>query len=283
MSGVAATFAKQPVQRLKWITQTTEGTATRSYVSVMQETWARQGMRGFFSGSMAAIYRNVPHSTLTYTIYPHAETLTLGLQGALFRKHDRENKATFWTRFWAGWGTLFVATVFTHPLDTLRVRMSVHIDSAKAGALKSAHAMYQKEGISSFYYGFLPTLVGAGPRGAFGFGIFETLKPICRQNEYLQSRPTLSKFLCGYLAGVVSEFFIYPLDTIRRRQQALGDKSKIARSGIGSALFSIARSEGFLGLFKGLPLNLIKNPVATAVSFAVNDLVKEGLGHSSGT
>ncbi len=32
-------------------------------------------------------------------------------------------------------------------------------------------------------------------------------------------------------------------------------------------------------MFKGLSLNLIKNPVATAVSFAVNDLVKDLMGY----
>ena len=30
---------------------------------------------------------------------------------------------------------------------------------------------------------------------------------------------TITQFLCGYLAGAASEFFIYPLDTVRRRQQ----------------------------------------------------------------
>ena len=39
------------------------------------------------------------------------------------------------------------------------------------------------------YRGFWPTLVGAGPRGAIGFGIFETLKPLTKQNELLRDRP----------------------------------------------------------------------------------------------
>lgn len=33
-----------------------------------------------------------------------------------------------------------------------------------------------QEGFGSFYRGFGATLIGAGPRGAVGFGVFETLK-----------------------------------------------------------------------------------------------------------
>ena len=39
----------------------------------------------------------------------------------------------------------------------------------------------------------------------------------------------------------------------------------------------ILEREGVRGLYKGIAVNLIKSPVATAVSFAVNDSVKEAL------
>ena len=91
--------------------------------------------------------------------------------------------------------------------------------------------------------------------------------------------PAVSKFLCGYAAGLLSEFFIYPLDTIRRRQQALGSASSISGSGVVGSLRLILRTEGVRGMFRGIALNLFKNPVATAVSFAVNDFVKEAVGY----
>ena len=42
-----------------------------------------------------------------------------------------------------------------------------------------------------------------------------------------------------------------------------------------AAIHSVFRTEGVRGMYKGLLLNLIKNPIATAVSFAVNDLIKD--------
>ena len=70
--------------------------------------------------------------------------------------------------------------------------------------------------------GFSATLLGAGPRGALGFGIFETLKPIVADakratadapglalaGQWLEQNGWAGKFLCGYWAGFLSEFFI---------------------------------------------------------------------------
>jgi solute carrier family 25 protein 42 len=125
-SGFAATFAKQPIQRIKWIRQVHEGPAI-PYRNIFRDTYANIGLRGFFNGSMAAIYRNVPHSTLAYTIYPKAETLVFRLQKWLGQDEpdSASRKRNFTTRFGAGYITLFGATLITHPLDTLRVRLSV--------------------------------------------------------------------------------------------------------------------------------------------------------------
>ena len=81
--------------------------------------------------------------------------------------------------------------------------------------------------------------------------------------------PTTQKLLFGYVAGLCAETAIYPLDTVRRRQQAFGAGSPLGKHNVVSALMFVFRSEGFMGLFKGLSLNLFKNPIATAVSFCL--------------
>mmetsp|Transcript_88283 Transcript_88283/g.252508 ORF Transcript_88283/g.252508 Transcript_88283/m.252508 type:complete len:361 (+) Transcript_88283:430-1512(+) len=334
VSGAAATFAKQPIQRMKWIRQVNEK-ASVPYRTIISDTLAKRGVIGLFSGSMAGIYRNVPHSAIVYTVFPHCDNFVAKITG-------ENSKKSFWTRFWAGYITLFLTTAITHPLDTLRVRLSVHTDSARyrfvqgrhhtkstrlvvsvwpvwppvgpvcylrfligystsaarsrasdttrlnalsphapnrMGFFGSAKHLFNTEGLTAYYRGFAATLVGAGPRGALGFGIFETLKPACKQIEVLRDNPAMSKFLCGYLAGAASEFFIYPLDTVRRRQQALGKNTCLSSKSVTKALVHIYTTEGLKGMYKGIMLNLFKNPMATAVSFAVNDLVKEALGY----
>jgi hypothetical protein len=96
----------------------------------------------------------------------------------------------------------------------------VHAHAAKDGAFKTGRAMFAAEGPKAFYRGFVATLLVAGPRGALGFGVFETLKPyVDIPGGPMEKHKHIATFFCGYLAGLVSEFFTYPLDTVRRRQQ----------------------------------------------------------------
>ena len=249
VSGFIATFAKQPLQRIKWIRQVDAGVPV-PYVEVLRKTVQVDGPLGLFRGSVAGVMRNVPHSTLVYTAYPHFEGFVLKRQQTWQEAlpHEEQSslslqKPAFSTRFWAGYATLFTAPLVTHPLDTLRVRISVmHGEqSSTAAVIKS---VIDTGGIRALYQGFGATLIGAGPRGALGFGVFETLKDLsercesigracvplvtgtysrvhalhpttCRHGIMAQST-TARKLVFGYVAGIVAETAIYPLDTVRR-------------------------------------------------------------------
>ena len=221
VSGFAATFAKQPIQRLKWIRQVDSG-AIVPYNELLRRTIAEDGFVGLFRGSVAGIMRNVPHSALVYTIYPQMEQVVLTWQqrqqvatappqrqqqtgasgasssgeagpsqtaaSAVDGSSEPAAKVEFMTRFWAGYATLFFATLITHPLDTLRVRLSVtHGEAASTPAM--IKAVVDTGGLRALYQGFGATLVGAGPRGALGFGVFETLKDGAHTDTPTPQRP----------------------------------------------------------------------------------------------
>jgi solute carrier family 25 thiamine pyrophosphate transporter 19 len=77
----------------------------------------------------------------------------------------------------------------------------------------------------------------------------------------------------GVIASVMSKTAIFPLDLVRKRIQLqgptsgryiYGDRTEY-KSALG-ALRTIVRAEGFRGLFKGLPISLIKAAPASAVT-----------------
>lgn len=67
ISGAVATLARQPIQRLKWIRQVGPIEPV-PYSVVLQRTLQEGGVLGLFRGSTAGIFRNIPHSSIVYTM-----------------------------------------------------------------------------------------------------------------------------------------------------------------------------------------------------------------------
>jgi solute carrier family 25 protein 42 len=111
------------------------------------------------------------------------------------------------------------------------------------------------------------------------FATFETLKSHVHTArglapEQLLDAPT--RLVCGGIAGLVAQSATYPLDIVRRRLQVHGSATGVARGSTWAMLKHIFQSEGLAaGLYKGLSMNWIKGPIAVAVSFTVNDMLKQ--------
>ena len=80
------------------------------------------------------------------------------------------------------------------------------------------------------------------------------------------------RFATGAIAGIVAQATTYPLDVVRRRMQVDPERYPSMTSTLGRVL----REEGFIkGLYKGLSMNLIKGPIAVAISLNANDHIKK--------
>lgn len=113
------------------------------------------------------------------------------------------------------------------------------------------------------------------PNHQINFAAYENLRRHFLDEEGECS--TLSKLSCGALAGSISQTLTYPLDVLRRRMQVAGMKnSKLGysdRSAI-DAIRNIIRSDGILGLYRGLWPNLLKVAPSIGTSFLVYETVQ---------
>ena len=79
------------------------------------------------------------------------------------------------------------------------------------------------------------------------------------------AKPSQARTLAaGALAGLAGQSVTYPLDVARRRMQVGG---AAGQGGAAAVLRRAVAAEGAGALFKGLSLNWLKGPLATAVSF----------------
>ncbi|KAG8994460.1 hypothetical protein FRB94_013122 [Tulasnella sp. JGI-2019a] len=150
------------------------------------------------------------------------------------------------------------------------------------GMLKMMTLVYKEEGgIRGLYRGLVPTAVGVAPYVGINFTAYETLRGIITPPEHKNSVPR--KLACGALAGSISQTITYPLDVLRRKMQVVGMKSSSAGSlgyqytGAWDAIFTIVRTEGVRGMYRGLWPNLLKVAPSIATSFFTYELVKEAL------
>jgi solute carrier family 25 (mitochondrial iron transporter), member 28/37 len=78
----------------------------------------------------------------------------------------------------------------------------------------------------------------------------------------------------GAFAGLVEHTFMYPVDTVKTRMQALRQPNYL---GISNAFQSIIKSEGILGLYSGLSAVLVGAIPSHALSFMTYEFMKKKL------
>ncbi|KAK9388588.1 mitochondrial carrier domain-containing protein [Lipomyces mesembrius] len=177
-----------------------------------------------------------------------------------------------------------VSRTLTAPFDRLKVYLIAQTgrtvnDSAKnaataaimaevkAGAvirsssplLDAIKTIWRHGGITNFFVGNGLNVLKIFPESAIKFGSFEASKRVLAQLEgkSVYEMSGISSFLAGGIGGTMSQFAVYPVDTLKFRVQCEAEFSDLR----GNALLmntakNMWRSDGFLSFYRGLALGL---------------------------
>lgn len=159
----------------------------------------------------------------------------------------------------------------TYPLDLLRTRFAAQgTERVYRGLLCAVGAIYKDEGPRGFFRGVSPTLAQIVPYMGIFFVTYETLK--VRMAE-MQLPWGTGDATAGVVGSVIAKTAVFPLDLVRKRIQVQGPtRTRYVYGDIPEykttlgALRSIVMREGFRGLYKGLPISLIKAAPGSAVT-----------------
>lgn len=274
--GAAGALAKTviaPADRVKILYQTNAQRAF-SWNGVLRTAltiYTNTGFLGLWRGHGATLMQQVPKSATTY--------VTFDAYRKTIQKADIVDNVS--ARFIAGALAGATATTLTYPLDLMRARMAAHWDMTPryCNYFNAFENIMKEEGMASLFKGLRPTLLGIMPYAGLSFTVYETLKAkwvIPMEAEQSNVLSTGARLTSGALAGLIAQTATYPLDIVRRRMQV---HCSSVYQNEWHALQTICRQEGVVGgLFKGVSMNWVKGPIAVAVSFTVNDLVKTWLG-----
>ncbi|KAK9925576.1 hypothetical protein M0R45_033897 [Rubus argutus] len=136
------------------------------------------------------------------------------------------------------------------PLDLVKCNMQ--IDPAKYKGISSGFGVLLKEqGVRGFFRGWVPTLLGYSGQGACKFGFYEFFKKYYSDlagPEFTAKYKTLIYLAGSASAEVIADVALCPFEAVKVRVQT---QPGFAR-GLSDGLPKFVKSEGALGLYKGI-------------------------------
>jgi solute carrier family 25 phosphate transporter 23/24/25/41 len=166
-----------------------------------------------------------------------------------------------------------VSRTVTSPLERLKVMRQVQTTGNAYGGMLSAFTrMYREEGLRSYWKGNGANVMRIAPYSAVQFLAFDQYKHLLMPNGSNSEYHVALRFIAGGLSGATSAFLCYPLDLVRSH---LTVQTTVRHyNGMWDGMRTIARTDGFLGLYRGLVPTLFGIAPYNAINFSVFDVLK---------
>lgn len=196
------------------------------------------------------------------------------------------------------------AQLIVYPLETTKTRIAVATSGEYTGIVDCIIQSYRRGGIRDFYKGLAANLTGIVPYRGLEMGFFYTF-----QNQIVATRTkiwtkhqnmaekdvlldrrdeheniinqSLSEFTTlslgdvagvGMVASIIAQTATYPMNLVRTRLQTQGVNGRPAQyRGMAHCFQSILRTDGPVGLFRGLSANFLKAVPASVLTFVIVD------------
>ena len=278
MAGAVAKTVIAPLDRTKIYFQTHPDKNYRvsGAIRFLKLVYANDGFLSLWRGNSATMARIVPYAAIQFMAHEQYKRL-LGVNGNGREQRNKPGVKNFVAGSLAG----LTGQSLTYPLDRARAVMAV----TKMGEYRNLADVFRRiaadEGLNGLYRGFAPTMFGVVVYAGASFFTYESLKHAWRRRNADGADPLAwQRFISGATAGLLGQASSYPLDIVRRRMQTARQMGFAADkyATIVGTLTLVYRKEGLMrGWYKGLSMNVIKGPLAAAISFTTFDYFQLGL------
>jgi len=163
-------------------------------------------------------------------------------------------------------------TLILHPLDVIKIRLQVQVSPSSsscrpfyASAFNAGKSILRQEGIRGLYQGAMPNMTGASLAWGSYFFFYDHMKRHLRSlRGNTESLGPLDHMACAGASGALALLVTNPIWVVKTRMCLNFTPTDITASlkpptqriprytGLFHALKTIARTEGIVGLYKGL-------------------------------
>ncbi|XP_050434984.1 calcium-binding mitochondrial carrier protein SCaMC-2-like [Adelges cooleyi] len=264
-AGAVSRTCTAPLDRLKTIQQV-YGNQYPDMVTCFRSMLKEGGTYGLWRGNGINVMKVVPETAFKFLVFDKVKKSMRG---------SRQTDLSIGDRFVAGSIAGGVSQSGIYPLDVLKTRLAISKSNEHKGFVDCAKKMYHREGVRSFYRGFVPSLMGVLLYAGIDLAVYETIK-----NKYSNgSKPnTLLTLASGALSSSCAQLCAYPLMLVRTCIQAPQLERVPDKRTMISVVKHILNKDGVPGLYRGVVPNFLKVVPAVSISYLVYETCRDTLG-----
>ncbi|XP_029919555.1 calcium-binding mitochondrial carrier protein SCaMC-3-like isoform X2 [Myripristis murdjan] len=268
MAGSISRTGTAPLDRLKVFLQVHgtspgKGNVLRGLQAMIKEG----GLRSLWRGNAVNVLKIAPETAIKFTAYEKIKRVIHG-------SNDTGNLKVH-ERFIAGSLAGATAQTAIYPVEVLKTRLTLRRTGQYSGILDCAKQILQKEGVTAFYKGYLPNMLGIIPYAGIDLAVYETLKTAwLHRNRGLADPGVMVLVGCSAVSSTCGQLASYPLALIRTRMQAQVTVQGAPQLSMTSVFQNIVTQEGVAGLYRGLAPNMLKVIPAVSMSYVVYEYTR---------
>ncbi len=174
------------------------------------------------------------------------------------------------------------ALTVTDPLEFVRIRLAMEKSAfTYSNSLNAFTVIYRKEGFLGFYKGYQAAVVGVVIYQGISFSLYTRSKEIVKQADPAKYHKWYVDFLLGGLSSI-GQIIAYPFDILRKRMQGqalLIEKGELKGKQNYQQLIQdiYSKERGLKGFYKGVTLNIVKAPLASASAWTIKNFINRRL------
>jgi len=160
------------------------------------------------------------------------------------------------------------STLLFQPLDLVKTRQQVSAKSPSSSMIRTIQTIVAQDSLTGLWRGLLPSICRTVPGVGLYFSSMHWMK------SQTAGRPsTLQSLLIGATARAFAASAMIPFTVLKTRFES----GSFQYRGLGSALVSIAKTEGGVGLCRGLAPTLLRDAPFSALYLACYEALKANL------
>lgn len=173
------------------------------------------------------------------------------------------------------------STIATSPLWVIKTRFMLQSGTDEStryrNTLDACRKIYRSEGISAFYKGLLPSLLGV-THVVIQFPLYERFKSVASERRQGEALSPLDILGCSGGSKMLASMTTYPHEVLRTRLQMHQPASGERYSNVVQTVMLIARNEGIGGFYKGMGVNLVRTVPNSGLTILTYELCMRYFG-----